>query len=123
MSRRKRESTNISARLYHDDPTEARALAVLEKWRKGSGLTTNEIITRALLALDEQPIPEKPDRLAARLSGMIDRLEGMMGRVGQGGLSSSAPQSEHSAPGIELDSAFIANMRNQANKGQHIEGE
>lgn len=114
--RQKRQSAVISARLYDDNPTEARALAIHEKWRKGSGFTSTEIITRALLALDEQPMPEKPDRLAARLGNMIEDLKAVIGQVGQGGIS--APPPDESAPGVALDQSLIDSLAARASKGR-----
>jgi len=121
MSKRTRKSVVISARLYEDDPNEATALSVHQKWNK-NGYSTNEIITRSLLALDEQPMPDKPDRLASRLQDIIRELQGIISRVGQGGIVAAAPPSE-AAPGVTIDQSLIDSLKGRANPGRRIEAE
>jgi hypothetical protein len=70
-----REFQYVSARLYPDNPDENRALAVWERLKRG-GMTGPQILTAALLTLDNQQLTT--DETAQTLKGLVDRLSGII---------------------------------------------
>jgi hypothetical protein len=81
----RRDFQYVSARLYPDNPDENRALAVWERLKRG-GMTGPQILTAALLTLDNQRVTtdetaEKLKELVYRLSGMIADLNTNGGNV------------------------------------------
>jgi len=116
MSRLKRTNTLIGARLYHDDPEESRALDVLQHWQERTGWTKTQIITRALLALDE--LPDK-DQLADKLLVSIQEVREVLAQLRRNPTPSSADD-----PGEgEIGSALLASLKARASAGKRLTNE
>jgi hypothetical protein len=111
MSRRKRESHVISARLYTDDESDYRALLALWKWEQHTDMSRTEIIKRALLALDQQQQPENENAVIDRLLGVIETLQATVERLQSGGIQAApAPPPETTGDDIGND-AFIRSLQ------------
>jgi len=119
MSRKTRESTVVSARLYKDDKDEGRALAVLHKWHK-SGLNTSQIICRSLLALDELPMPEA-DNLSQKLRDVLAEAIQLVANLRRGEIVMTDADPGQGMDTDAINEVLVASLKARAGKGKRVE--